>query len=213
MIMIKVIIVDDHDLIRAGIRHMLTDVPGIKVVGETNNGEDVLKLVRELSPDLVLMDIRMPGIGGLEATRKILRFSPDTKILVITACKDDMHPSRLLQIGASGYLTKDASMEEMVKAVRNVYAGQTYVSQEIAQQLALKNVKDIDKTPFDDLSGRELQVALMIVKGLKTSEISDKLNLSTKTVNSYRYRIFNKLKLKGDVELVHLALQYGLIEN
>ena len=213
MIMIKVIIVDDHDLIRAGIRHMLTDAPGIKVVGETNNGEDVLKLVRESSPDLVLMDIRMPGIGGLEATRKILRFSPDTKILIITACKDDMHPSRLLQIGASGYLTKDASMEEMVKAVRNVYAGQTYVSQEIAQQLALKNVKDIDKTPFDDLSGRELQVALMIVKGLKTSEISDKLNLSTKTVNSYRYRIFNKLKLKGDVELVHLALQYGLIEN
>jgi len=211
--MIKVIIVDDHDLIRAGIRHMLTDAPGIKVVGETNNGEDVLKLVRESSPDLVLMDIRMPGIGGLEATRKILRFSPDTKILIITACKDDMHPSRLLQIGASGYLTKDASMEEMVKAVRNVYAGQTYVSQEIAQQLALKNVKDIDKTPFDDLSGRELQVALMIVKGLKTSEISDKLNLSTKTVNSYRYRIFNKLKLKGDVELVHLALQYGLIEN
>jgi len=213
MIMIKVIIVDDHDLIRAGIRHMLTDAPGIKVVGETNNGEDVLKLVRESSPDLVLMDIRMPGIGGLEATRKILRFSPDTKILIITACKDDMHPSRLLQIGASGYLTKDASMEEMVKAVRNVYAGQTYVSQEIAQQLALKNVKDIDKTPFDDLSGRELQVALMIVKGLKTSEISDKLNLSTKTVNSYRYRIFNKLKLKGDVELVHLALQYGLIES
>jgi len=211
--MIKVIIVDDHDLIRAGIRHMLTDAPGIKVVGETNNGEDVLKLVRESSPDLVLMDIRMPGIGGLEATRKILRFSPDTKILIITACKDDMHPSRLLQIGASGYLTKDASMEEMVKAVRNVYAGQTYVSQEIAQQLALKNVKDIDKTPFDDLSGRELQVALMIVKGLKTSEISDKLNLSTKTVNSYRYRIFNKLKLKGDVELVHLALQYGLIES
>jgi two-component system invasion response regulator UvrY len=211
--MIKVIIVDDHDLIRAGIRHMLTDAPGIKVVGETNNGEDVLKLVRELSPDLVLMDIRMPGIGGLEATRKILRFSPDTKILIITACKDDMHPSRLLQLGAAGYLTKDASMEEMVKAVRSVYAGQTYVSQEIAQQLALKKVKDIDKTPFDDLSGRELQVALMIVKSLKTNEIAEKLNLSTKTVNSYRYRIFNKLNIKGDVELVHLAIQYGLIES
>jgi two-component system invasion response regulator UvrY len=211
--MIRVIIVDDHDLIRAGIRHMLTDAPGIKVVGETNNGEDVLKLVRELSPDLVLMDIRMPGIGGLEATRKILRFSPDTKILIITACRDDMHPSRLLQLGAAGYLTKDASMEEMVTAVRSVYAGKTYVSQEIAQQLALKKVKDIDKTPFDDLSGRELQVALMIVKSLKTNEIAEKLNLSTKTVNSYRYRIFNKLNIKGDVELVHLAIQYGLIES
>ena len=124
-----------------------------------------------------------------------------------------MHPSRLLQIGAAGYLTKEASMEEMIKAVRSVFAGQRYVSPQIAQQLLLKKVKDVDKTPFDELSSRELQVALMIVKGYKTNEISNKLNLSAKTVNSYRYRIFNKLKIRGDVELVHLALQYGVIEG
>jgi len=211
--MINVVIVDDHDLIRAGIRYMLSDVPGIKVVGEADNGEDGLKLARELSPDVVLMDIRMPGVGGLEATRKILHYSPDTKVLVITACADDMHPTRLLQIGASGYLTKDASVDEMIQAIRSVHAGQRYVNPRVAQQMILKNVKDIEKTSFDNLSSRELQIAMMIVKGDKVKDIAVKLNLSPKTVNSYRYRIFNKLKIKGDVELVRLALQYGLIES
>ncbi|KPJ67885.1 MAG: chemotaxis protein CheY [Coxiella sp. DG_40] len=211
--MINIVIVDDHDLIRAGIRYMLSDVPGIRVVGEASNGEDGLKLVRELSPDIVLMDIRMPGVGGLEATRKILHYSPDTKVLVITVCADDMHPTRLLQIGASGYLTKDASVDEMIQAIRSVYAGQRYVNPRIAQQLILKNMKDIEKTSFDNLSSRELQIAMMIVKGDKVKDIAKKLNLSPKTVNSYRYRIFNKLKVKGDVELVRLALQYGLIES
>ncbi len=211
--MINVVIVDDHDLIRAGIRYMLSDVPGIKVVGEADNGEDGLKLARELSPDVVLMDIRMPGVGGLEATRKILHYSPDTKVLVITACADDMHPTRLLQIGAFGYLTKDASVDEMIQAIRTVHAGQRYVNPRVAQQLILKNVKDIEETSFDNLSSRELQIAMMIVKGDKVKDIAVKLNLSPKTVNSYRYRIFNKLKIKGDVELVRLALQYGLIES
>lgn len=211
--MINVVIVDDHDLIRAGIRYMLSDVPGIKVVGEADNGEDGLKLARELSPDVVLMDIRMPGVGGLEATRKILHYSPDTKVLVITACADDMHPTRLLQIGAFGYLTKDASVDEMIQAIRTVYAGQRYVNPRVAQQLILKNVKDVERTSFDNLSSRELQIAMMIVKGYKVKDIAEKLNLSPKTVNSYRYRIFSKLKIKGDVELVRLALQYGLIES
>lgn len=211
--MINVVIVDDHDLIRAGIRYMLSDVSGIKVVGEADNGEDGLKLARELSPDVVLMDIRMPGVGGLEATRKILHYSPDTKVLVITACADDMHPTRLLQIGAFGYLTKDASVDEMIQAIRTVYAGQRYVNPRVAQQLILKNVKDVERTSFDNLSSRELQIAMMIVKGYKVKDIAEKLNLSPKTVNSYRYRIFSKLKIKGDVELVRLALQYGLIES
>lgn len=211
--MINVVIVDDHDLIRAGIRYMLSDVQGIKVVGEANNGEDAIKLVRELSPDVVLMDIRMPGVGGLESTRKILHYSPDSKVLVITACADDMHPARLLQIGASGYLTKDASVDEMIQAIRSVHVGQRYVNPRVAQQLILKNAKDIEKTSFDNLSSRELQIAMMIVKGDKVKDIAGKLSLSPKTVNSYRYRIFSKLKVKGDVELVRLALQYGLIES
>jgi two-component system, NarL family, invasion response regulator UvrY len=210
--MITVLIVDDHDLIRAGIHHMLSDASGIKVIGEADNGEEAMQMVRNLLPDVVLMDINMPGMGGIEATRKILHSSPDTKILVVTAYNDDLHPTRLLQIGVTGYLTKDASMEEMLQAVRSVYAGQRYISSSIAQQLVLKKVENIDKTPFDTLSSRELQVALMLLKGNKAKEISIKLNLSAKTVNSYRYRIYNKLKIKGDMELAHLAMQYNLIE-
>ncbi len=212
--MIKVLIVDDHDLIRAGIRHMLNDAEGIEVIGEADNGEQGIEMVKNSAPDVVLMDLQMPGIGGLEATRKILHFNPRTKVLIITACNDDIHPSRLLQLGAAGYITKESSMNEMIQAVRNVYAGQRYVvSPQIAQQIMEKKTVNIHQTPFDELSSRELQVTLMIVKGHKAPEISEKLNLSAKTINTYRYRIFKKLKLKGDVELVHLAMQYGLIGN
>ena len=210
--MIKVLIVDDHDLIRAGIRHMLADADGIEVIGEADSGEQGIEMVRELSPDVVLMDLQMPGIGGLEATRKILQANPETKILIITACFDDVHPARLLQLGAAGYITKEASMNEMIQAVRSIHAGERYVvSPKIAQQIIQKRTTNVDQSPFDELSNRELQVAIMIVKGHKAPEISDKLSLSAKTVNTYRYRIFKKLKLKGDVELVHLAMQYGLI--
>lgn len=210
---ISILIVDDHDLVRAGLVRMLEDVAGLKVIGEADSGEDAVKLARELSPDVVLMDLQMPGIGGLEATRKILRFNPDVRVLIVTACNDNMYPSRLLQVGAAGYLTKDANINEMIQAIRNVHAGQRYISPEIAQQLVLKKLGDPDKTPFDELSSRELQVALMIAKGHRVQEIADKLNLSTKTVNSYRYRIFEKLSIKGDVELTHLAIQYSLVET
>jgi DNA-binding NarL/FixJ family response regulator len=193
---------------------MLADADEIEVIGEADNGEQGIEMVHTSSPDVVLMDLQMPGIGGLEATRKILHSYPETKILIITACLDDVHPPRLLQLGAAGYITKEASMNEMIQAVRSVYNGERYVvSPQIAQQIIEKKTTDIHQTPFDELSSRELQVTLMIVKGYKAPEISDKLNLSAKTINTYRYRIFKKLKLKGDVELVHLTMQYGLIGN
>ncbi len=208
---ITVLIVDDHDLIRMGIRSLLLDAKDIKVVAEAGSGEAALELVRELSPDVVLMDIKMPGIGGFEATRKILRFRPETKILIITACTDDVHPSHFLKIGALGYITKEARIDEMMLAIHTIYKGQQYVTPKVAQQMVLNKVHDGDKTPFDDLSSRELQVAFMIIKGYKAPEISEKLNLSSKTVNTYRYRIFKKLKVKGDVELVHLSMQHDLL--
>lgn len=210
---ISVLIVDDHDLVRAGIRRILDDNSGIKVVGESDSGENAVKMARELTPDVVLMDLKMPGVGGLEATRKILHYNPDVKILVVTACTDNMFPSRLLQVGVAGYLTKDASSKEMVQAIQNVYLGQRYISPEIAQQLVLNKIGNDNKSPFDELSSRELQVALMIANGYKVQYISDKLNLSPKTVNSYRYRVFDKLGIKGDVELTHLAIQHGLVET
>ena len=211
--MINVLVVDDHDLVRTGIRRMLADVSGVSVVGEAGSGEEALLRVRELKPDLVLMDVKMPGIGGLEATRKINRSHPDIKVIAVTACDEEPFPSRLLQAGASGYLTKGAALEEMIKAIRQVFNGQRYISADIAQQLALKSFQPQgDASQFEQLSEREMQIALMIAECQKVQAISDKLCLSPKTVNTYRYRIFEKLEITSDVELAMLAVRHGMVD-
>ena len=209
---ISVLVVDDHDLVRTGIKHMLEGSDTIQVLGEANTGEAAVQMTRELKPEVVLMDVKMPGIGGLEATRKLLRILPDVKVLVITVCEDDLFPSRLLQAGAAGYLTKGASMDEMLQAIHAVSAGQRYISPNVAKQLALKHLVDDGESPFDMLSERELQVMLMITRGTKVQDIADKLCLSPKTVNSYRYRIFEKLDVKNDVELTHLAIRHNVLD-
>lgn len=209
---ISVLIVDDLDLVRTGIRHMLSDVETIDIVGEAEGGKEAVKLVKELSPTVVLLDLRMPDMDGLETTQKILNHSPKTKVLILTAYNDDIYPARLLHVGAAGYLTKNASMEELVKAIHEVNEGKRYISPDIAQNLILKRLDDVDNKPFDRLSDRELQVSLLIAQGVKAPEISKKLNLSAKTINSYRYRIFEKLEVNGDVELALLAIKHGLVD-
>ncbi len=211
--MIRVLVVDDHDLVRTGITRMLADIDGLQVLGQAESGEEALKKVRELKPDVVLMDVKMPGIGGLEATRKLMRSQPDLKIIAVTACEEDPFPTRLLQAGASGYLTKGAALDEMVKAIRLVFAGQRYISPQIAQQLALKSFQpQTSNSPFDLLSEREIQIALMISNCQKVQVISDQLCLSPKTVNTYRYRIYEKLEITSDVELAMLAVRHGMID-
>jgi two-component system invasion response regulator UvrY len=209
---INILIVDDLDLVRTGIRHMLSDIEGINIVGEATGGNDAIRLVKELSPDVVLLDLRMPDIDGLEATQKILNLDAKVKILILTAYNDDIYPSRLLHVGAAGYLTKNASIEELIKAIRDVHEGKRYISPDIAQNLILKRLDNVDSKPFEQLSDRELQVALMISQGCKAPEISKKLNLSAKTINSYRYRIFDKLHVNGDVGLALLAIRHGLVD-
>ncbi|BDM21974.1 TPA: UvrY/SirA/GacA family response regulator transcription factor [Pseudomonas putida] len=209
--MIRVLVVDDHDLVRTGITRMLADIDGLQVVGEADSGESALKLARELKPDVVLMDVKMPGIGGLEATRKLLRSHPDIKVVAVTVCEEDPFPTRLMQAGAAGYLTKGAGLDEMVQAIRLAFAGQRYISPQIAQQLALKSFQP-QGSPFDALSEREIQIALMIVGCQKVQIISDKLCLSPKTVNTYRYRIFEKLSVTSDVELTLLAVRHGMVD-
>ncbi|SEQ26012.1 MULTISPECIES: response regulator transcription factor GacA [Pseudomonas] len=211
--MIKVLVVDDHDLVRAGIIRMLADVDSIQVIGQADSGENGLKLVRELKPDVVLMDVKMPGIGGLEATRKLLRSHPEVKVIAVTACEEDPFPTRLLQAGASGYLTKGADIQEMIPAIRHAFGGQRYISAQIAQQLALKSFQpQSNSSPFDLLSEREIQIALMIANCHKVQVISDKLCLSPKTVNTYRYRIYEKLSITSDVELALLAVRHGMVD-
>ena len=155
----------------------------------------------------------MPGIGGLEATRKLLQQSPDVRVLAVTVCDEEPFPSRLLKAGAAGYLTKGAALEEMVHAIRAVASGQRYISPEIAQRLALSSLEEEKISPFDDLSEREMQISMMIVSCQKVQEISDRLFLSPKTVNSYRYRIFEKLGIESDVELTLLAVRHGLLNT
>ncbi|GLR37945.1 response regulator GacA [Pseudomonas plecoglossicida] len=190
---------------------MLADIDGLQVVGEADSGESALKQARELKPDVVLMDVKMPGIGGLEATRKLLRSHPDIKVVAVTVCEEDPFPTRLMQAGAAGYLTKGAGLDEMVQAIRLAFAGQRYISPQIAQQMALKSFQP-QGSPFDALSEREIQIALMIVGCQKVQIISDKLCLSPKTVNTYRYRIFEKLSVTSDVELTLLAVRHGMVD-
>jgi len=192
---------------------MLADIDGLQVVGEACTGEEALLKVRELQPDVVLMDVKMPGIGGLEATRKLMRSHPDIKVVAVTVCEEDPFPTRLLQAGAAGYLTKGAALDEMVQAIRLVFAGQRYIDPQIAQQLALKSFQPQNNgSPFDLLSEREIQIALMIANCHKVQNISDKLCLSPKTVNTYRYRIFEKLSITSDVELALLAVRHGMVD-
>ncbi len=206
------LVVDDHELVRSGISRLLTDAKGIEVVGEAASGEEAVQFAKEHSPDIILMDIRMPGIGGLEATRKITRHNPDIQVIAVTACDDNPYATRLLQAGAAGYITKGADADEMVRAIMKVKSGQKYISSDIAQRMALKPFQQDQTSPFDGLSEREMQITLMIVGCQKVAEISEKLFLSPKTVNGYRYRIFEKLEIDSDVELTLLAMRHGLVD-
>ena len=199
-------------LVRTGIKLILETTQNIKVIGEADSGEEAVDWCRKRQCDVILMDMVMPGIGGLEA--KILRYNPDAKIIVLTIQTEEPYPTKIMQAGASGFLTKGAEPDEMIKAIKDVAAGKRFISPSVAQQIALSNVSSIDtESPFKSLSERELQITEMIAKGLKAGDIADKLNLSPKTVNSYRYRIFDKLNLKGDVELTRLAIRCGIVQD
>ncbi len=213
-LLIKLLLVDDHDLVRTAIARMLSDISDLQVLGQASSGEQAYSMLADLEPHVVLMDIRMPGIGGLEATRKIKQRFPQVKVLALSAYADDPFPTRLLQAGASGYLTKGSCIEETVRAIRLVAAGKHYLSPDIAQQMALKSFDNNQHNcPFEQLSDREMQVSLMIANGQKIQSISDLLCVSPKTVNTYRYRIFDKLNIENDVELALLAVRHNLVEN
>jgi two-component system, NarL family, invasion response regulator UvrY len=210
---IKLLLVDDHELVRTGIQRILEDVSDFSVVGVAVNGEDAVKFCRKHSPEIVLMDMSMPGMGGLEATKQILRFSEQIRIIVLSVHKENPIPAKVMQMGAFGYLTKDSDPEEMIRAIRKVAAGQKYVSPDIAQQIALGQLNLKDGNPFEELSERELEIALMLVKGAKVPDIAVFLSISAKTVNTHRYRMFEKLNVTNDVELTHLALRHKLINS
>jgi len=211
--MTKILLVDDHDLVRTGIKRLLDDINDIDVVGEATCGEDAIKLASQHELDVILMDINMPGMGGLEATRKLQSTNPELKIIIVTMHEDDLFAQRLLKAGATGYLTKGAGVDEIVHAIKEVQQNRRYISPDIAQQLALAQFPDHEGSPFDMLSERELQVMMLLMDGHRVSEISDKLCLSPKTVSTYRHRLYDKLNVQNDIELTRLAMMHGVIEN
>ncbi|KTD51426.1 response regulator GacA [Legionella quinlivanii] len=211
--LIKVLIVDDHVFVRMGIRRLLEDLPDMSVVAEAESGEQALTQVKLHKPDVILLDMKMPGIDGWEVTRRLKKSNPQVKIIAVTALCAEPLPSRVLQLGAMGYVTKESSAEEMAAAIRKVAKGEKYLSTEIAQKMAISSLEADQESPFDQLSEREMQVMFMITSGMTVQDIADRLFLSTKTINGYRYRMFDKLGIKNDVELTFLAMKHRIIEK
>ena len=209
--MIRTIIADDQSLFRAGIKRLLRDVRAIDVVAEADSGEEAVDLARRLNPHVVSLEIVMPGIGGLEAARRILKMETGTQIVMLSSAWDAPYPTQALRAGACGFVTKRGSPQEVVAAIKRAYAGKRFVSSDIAQHLAFRSLDDPVDSPFDNLSSRELQVTLMVINCQRVNDISANLHLSPKTVNSYRYRIFDKLNVSSDVELALLAVKHGVI--
>jgi two-component system invasion response regulator UvrY len=206
-----VVLVVAQELVRCGLRRLLDDVDGLCVIGEAVSGEEAVALGQRLNPDVVLMDAQIPGIGGLEATRRILHFRRATGVLILTRQVDDPVQSQYMQAGASGYLTKHCSLEEITDAIRVVGCGQRYIGADIARQMALSMLPGNEHSPFDRLSQREVQVLMMVAQGQGVHDISERLCLSSKTVSTYRYRLFDKLGVGNDVELTRLAIRHGVV--
>jgi two-component system, NarL family, invasion response regulator UvrY len=211
--LIKVLIVDDHAIVRMGIRQLLGSSSDIEIIAEADNGEKALVLVKEHQPDIVVLDMKMPGIDGWEVIRRLKSPSTSCKIIALSAMASDPLPMKVLQLGAMGYLSKESSLEELTTAIRRIHKGERYLSADLAQKIAMKSLEPEGESPFENLSEREMQVMLMITSGLKVPEIAKRLFLSTKTINCYRYRMFAKLGVKNDVELTHFAIQHHVVEH
>lgn len=210
--MIKILIVDDHDLVRAGIRRLLEDTGEVQILGECASGEQAMTACQQLQPEIVLMDLHMPGMGGMEAAKRIIDRYTDIKVIIVTAESEAPVSRHTIKIGVSGYLTKGSDVDEMLNAIRQVRAGKRYISPLVAQKLALSMV-DGDKSPLDKLSKRELEVLIRISRGQTNREIAEQLHLSPKTTSTYRARLLEKLNATNDVELSKICTEAGLLNN
>lgn len=209
--MITVLLVDEQDFVRLGLTKILSEAQGIKVLGNTRSYDEAARLAKQLNPQVIILDIHLPTLTGLDILRKILRGDSDTKIIALTNEAEEALPKMAFQAGASGLLTKQGSVDEVLRAVRVVHAGQRYLSANLAQNLAFNHFETPTSSPFDLLSEREMQVAMMIVHDEKPLQIAYKLSLSPKTVNGCRYRIYEKLKINSDVQLTKLAIAQRLL--
>ncbi len=207
---LKVLIVDDHELVRAGMRRLLEENPQLGTIVEANTGEEALELAREQRFDLVLMDIYLPGISGMEASDRLLQMDPDSRIIMVTGKLEGGHIRKLLNSGVRGYITKGSSSDEMDRAMRRVMAGEQYLSPDVAQQVAMDMINGDDENPFDRLTSRESEIIHLLLRGHRNRQISNSLHISEKTVSTHRTRAFEKLQVKNTAELVRLAMRFNL---
>ncbi len=211
MSQIKILLVDDHAVVRMGFKMLIEAEADIKVIGEAESGEIAVKLFQELKPDIIIMDITMPGIGGLEAIDRIMAKDKNTKILVLSAHEDSVHPKRVLNAGAMGYLTKRSAAEELIKAIKSIHQGKRYLEPNIAQQMAITQLSG-ETNPVEILSDREFEVFMALAKGKSTNEIADTLCLSPRTVGTHLYNIKQKLNANNSAEIALIAIRCGLID-
>ena len=208
---IGVFVLDDHVMVRDGMCMLLEAQPGMDVVGQAESGEDALPMLRRLRPDVLLCDVHLPGISGLEVTERVVRGGYGTRVIVVSASQEGPLPRRALEAGASAYVGKAHDASELVRAVQDAARGKRYLASGIAQRMALEGLAGGD-TPFDSLSPRELEVALLITQGLRQEDIARRLSLSAKTINTHKSRLFEKLGVRDPIALARMASRYGMAD-
>jgi len=206
----SVMIVDDHSAVRLGVRQIIEQLPNLKVIGEAPTGESAYECYTKLMPDLIIIDVSMPGVGGIESIRKILSRKENPKIIVYTMHDEIIHVRKAMEAGASAYVLKSENVEDLVLAIDLVMASQRYISKRIAQKLAIENVSE-DIPPIERLTAREYEVFCFLVKGMKVGEIAKLLAISSKTVATYQTQLKQKLNINNSIDLVVLALKAGIL--
>jgi two-component system, NarL family, invasion response regulator UvrY len=210
--MIKILIADDHAIVRQGLRQIIADTIDMTVTGEATNGQDVLDMIERQPFDIIVLDLSMPGRGGLETLKMIHSLYPNLPVLILSMHPEEQYAVRVLKDGASGYLTKDSAPEELVNAIRRIASGRKYITETLAERLAEDLEHPADEQIHSTLSDREFQVMQMLASGLSVSDIAERLSLSVKTVSTFRKRVLIKMQLKNNAELIHYVVTNHLID-
>jgi two-component system, NarL family, invasion response regulator UvrY len=211
--MVKVFIADDHPIVREGLKLILAKTADMSVVGEAADGQELLTKLRTCSADVILLDISMPGRSGLDVLKQIKAKWPKTRLLVLSLHPEDQYAMRVLRAGASGYLTKESASDQLITAIRKVASGGKYISNALAEQLAMELDAPADKPLHGTLSDREYEVLRMIASGKSVSEIGEELSLSVKTISTYRARILAKMNMTKTADIIHYGIRHGIVDN